>query len=302
MDSIPAFPIFAPVEEVEHSDLIKYRHFFEDISDYNYTSLVIWGHQNPFFVSKIGNNLIFKFNDYLTEELFYSFVGHEAVNESIMYIKAALLQEEGKIQFKLIPEKTAALVDKSKYNVLLDHDNVDHIFYLPDLVDYKQKKYRDKRKLVNNLYKNFSPNIKILDINRDSVQKEVISLFAKWKSDKWSSKQILYSDNEYKAFQKLLSSNKKGGLVTIGAYILGKLVGFMICEIVDEKFVIGHFCKCDVSVSSGLYAYIFSETAKYFVQRNILYFNAEQDLGLEGLRKFKKSYGSLTLPKYMFDV
>ena len=57
MDSIPAFPIFAPVEEVEHSDLIKHRHFFEDISDYNYTSLVIWGHQTPFFVSKIGNNL-----------------------------------------------------------------------------------------------------------------------------------------------------------------------------------------------------------------------------------------------------
>ena len=71
-----------------------------------------------------------------------------------------------------------------------------------------------------------------------------------------------------------------------GLEIDRQLKAFIICEIVDQDWAIGHFWKADISYS-GIYSYLMHYTSEVLTQLGISKMNIQQDLGLEGLRRFK---------------
>ena len=74
------------------------------------------------------------------------------------------------------------------------------------------------------------------------------------------------------------------------------MIGFSIDELLPNKFVMGHFIKADVRYK-GIYEFLNEKTAGYLYINNYLDWNWQQDLGITGLRKLKKSYQPLKMFK-----
>jgi hypothetical protein len=74
------------------------------------------------------------------------------------------------------------------------------------------------------------------------------------------------------------------------------LVGYCICEIINEKYAFGYFCK--TLRENGL-LYLSYTWAKAMIDR-VEYFNMSEDMGNEGIRLFKQHLGAyFNQRKYM---
>ena len=79
------------------------------------------------------------------------------------------------------------------------------------------------------------------------------------------------------------------GLLSLGAFLNGRMEGFTINEVVQDHYYMGHFGKTNPDYP-GLAVVLESETAKIMVSLGCKYMNYQQDLGLEGLRRHKSSW------------
>ena len=89
----------------------------------------------------------------------------------------------------------------------------------------------------------------------------------------------------------------KGGVITID----GRVKAFTIGEQLNSDTFCVHIEKADASVD-GLYRAINNEFLKYAAD-GFKYVNREEDLGIEGLRKSKRSYNPVfVLDKYAVKI
>jgi len=84
----------------------------------------------------------------------------------------------------------------------------------------------------------------------------------------------------------------EGGVLLVG----GKVVAFSFGEKLNETTFVTHFEKADTEYV-GAYQMINQQMAQHIIAPSYLFVNREQGLGIEGLRKAKKSYAPLKLVK-----
>ena len=78
-------------------------------------------------------------------------------------------------------------------------------------------------------------------------------------------------------------------LISLGAFLNGRMEGFTINEVVHDHHYMGHFGKTNPDYT-GLSVVLESETARIMVSLGCKYMNYQQDLGLDGLRRHKSSW------------
>ena len=81
----------------------------------------------------------------------------------------------------------------------------------------------------------------------------------------------------------------KGGILRVD----GKIVAVSIGERLNSETFVVHIEKADTSYR-GTYTAMCNEFVKHFAT-DVKYINREEDLGIEGLRKSKKSYNPVFL-------
>ena len=295
---ITDFPVFKLLESEDKLELEKVADF-SHYSDINFTSLYIWDTKGILSVAKLYNNIVVQFSDYQTGEPFFSIFGQNNISKAVEDLMAYLHENNVPLKLKLVPEETAKLVDKQRYMVIEDPDNFDHIFSVRDLLMMHGGKYRDKRNLINKLNNKLKDTLetRLLDFDTDKkFTDECLELFKKWQATK---KGVFY-ENEYMALKKFLNMKKsQSRFINVAVYIKGELNGLTINEKINSDYVIGHFCKA-LTNNSGIYPYLMHKTAYYLDTFGFSFINAEQDLGLDGLRRFKSDYGSnFYLKKYL---
>ena len=79
---IPEFPQFKKLELSDKKDVEKFTSLFAPYSDFNFASLWSWNIKDEMRLSVLNGNLVVHFTNYLTEELFYSFLGDKKINET----------------------------------------------------------------------------------------------------------------------------------------------------------------------------------------------------------------------------
>jgi uncharacterized protein len=100
---------------------------------------------------------------------------------------------------------------------------------------------------------------------------------------------------ELEGIKELCSNMKLLNLKALAVYVDDEISGFTIGEKMNEDTAIIHIEKGLPNID-GIYTFI----NKYFVENylsDVKYINREQDLGLEGLRKAKKSYRPVKMGK-----
>lgn len=296
---IPAFPKFKKLELSDKEEIENFTKNFPPYSDFNFVSMWAWDIKGEMLISKLNDNLVVRFTDYLTGEPFYSFLGLNMVNETANELLEKSKVENIKCLIKLIPENMVQGFDEKVFKITEDIDHHDYIIPLEIFSKYDTNKTKDRKKSVIKFENEFGPTHKQIDLNESNVKKSVFRLFDKWSKEKAGNDDII---NELSALKRYVDTKHGNKHLSIGVFVGDELVGFCFSEVHDDDYCTIHFCKAEKSLSSGLYSYILQQNALSLIDIGKKQINLEQDLGIPNMRAWKQSHGAHTfLKKYNIE-
>ncbi len=182
-------------------------------------------------------------------------------------------------------------VDPGEFEALEDRDNSDYVYLAEDLINLPGKKYHRKKNHLNRFLKRYTYEYRKLD-------EELVECFLDMQ-EQWCRIRECKEDpgllmEDYAVFQALTHFEEldyRGGAILIE----GRVEAFSVGERLNENTAVIHIEKANPEFT-GIYAAINQLFCKE-AWSDREYINREQDLGIEGLRKAKKSYG----PHHMVD-
>jgi uncharacterized protein len=295
---LPKFPKFKKLELSDKADIEKITSQYPPYSDFNFVSMWSWDIKGEMRVSECHGNLIVRFTDYISGHAFYSFLGNHSATETALELIQLSKKEGLGDRLKLVPEDAIKSINRNTVLIEEDPDNFDYILPIQHLKDYSTKKMYSKRKSVNALLKQFTPEIKILDLSHADIQHAVFDLI----TDKaiFDNKVV---ENELLAVSRFMTGHQVIGSLPIGLYMGRQLAGFCFSEVLNDKYATSHFWKANTKISPSLYSYLMQSKARLLHNRGYEYLNIEQDLGIENLRKWKNSFGSeMFLKKHTLQI
>lgn len=294
---IPEFPEFKNIELSDAEAIENFTKDFLPYSDFNFVSMWSWDVKGEILISKLNNNLVVRFVDYLNYEHFYSFLGNNKVNETIELLLEVSKEEGLDIKLKLIPEDSLKELDKSKFKVEESRDHFDYIYDLKKLSLLKGSEYSTKRSEINRFVRD-NKKIEVKEIILDKKTKfNILKLNYEWLENKKRKDPFFDVGNELIAIGRFLELDSKN-IRILGIFLENKLVAYSVNEISkNDKYSTGHFYK--TLKFNGLFDLLMVESSKFMLSLGKDFMNFEQDLGLEGLRFSKDSYGPVFyLKKY----
>lgn len=281
---IPNFPEFKNLEITDKVHIESMTSKYQPYSDFNFVSMWSWNVNNKIQISKLHNNLILCFTDYVTQKLFYSFLGSDRVDETVQSLIDMSLKNNLSPVLRLMPEVSVENIDRTRFEVVEDIDNFDYIYNVEELRDLRGGKYSKKRNDFNSFIKKFpQAEARVIFLNDPLIVEGIIGLCDKWHGLK-TEKGEDFGLCDLNAITRLLDSACNLKLLTVGVFLDNKLVAFFINELLDSDYVCAHMMKADVSIDPGLYTFLIKKSAEILSSHNKKYINYEQDLGIESLR------------------
>lgn len=287
---IPEFPSFKKIELTDRTAIEAHTRKYPPYSDFNFTSLWSWDSGGKRGVSRLRNNLVVRFTDYQTQSPFLSFLGTHKVEETVRELLAYAKDMDMRPALHLVPEIVINEIDIPAFKVVCDQDNCDYVYLVSALAHMPGGAYKSKRVLAKKFTEQ-QPNVRfeMRNLHRSGLHTDIVSVIRSWEKNKSVNRRLHNIAHEDAAIQRLLKMPYARN-VMIGAVFIDEVMeAFTIEEIVPHKYSIGHFWKTG-GTHPGAYEFLAQKTAQYLGERGVIYWNWEQDLGLESLRFSKTSY------------
>lgn len=271
--------------------------------EYSFLTLYIWRKMLNVEIGIIDDALIVKKYEKQKGSYFMQPIGYKKENlEGILY-KLNELKMKDK-SFKSIFRDIELpflyeLMDLYEGNVCLceDINNFDYIYNSKDLISLSGNKFHSKKNHYNQFISNY--NYEVKDLNEEGVVKNCIDFSQVWYEERQEEdKQLEY---ELESINEILPNHKILSLKGMAVYVDGKIAGFTVGEKVNSNMAIVHIEKGDFKYN-GIYAFINKTFAERYLN-DVQFINRQEDLGIKGLRKAKKSYNPVKLErKFIVDI
>jgi hypothetical protein len=165
-----------------------------------------------------------------------------------------------------------------------DRDNYDYVYNVEDLSELKGRLYHAKKNHANS-FRRLYPDYELRPLTADLFP-ACQELEKSWAAGRDENDENLLAEKE--AIRETFANYSALALTGAAILVGGRLVAFAIGEQLNDDTAVVHFEKADATFK-GIYAVINQEyCAAYW--RHLQYINRQEDLGIEGLRKAKKSY------------
>ena len=296
LDPLPVFPDFSLIG-LEHLDGIRaFTAQFDGYSDFNATSLWSWSSSTPrgYLIARLGENLVVEFGDYLSGERFLSFLGVDSVDDVARELVDYATRCDLTPSLHLVPEVTAAKLSPASWLIEGDPDAFDYLYDLVQLTELVGEPFRAVRKRVNRFERSWLPDTKVQWLGADDlpgIAEDVLNLFDSWQSR--DSEGAASSAPERSALSRLLRTAPEAapGLSQWSAlcFVGGHLTAAWLVEATSPSSLCAHFQKVSNSdAGRDLDMWINVEQARRGRAAGFRELNAEQDLGVAGLRDAKR--------------
>ena len=185
--------------------------------------------------------------------------------------------------------KTIEELYPNRFRFHCDEGAFDYVYSIDDLADLKGKKYHNKRNHLNRFYESY-PNFSVEPFGERNIER-VKKMVNEWYADKLAQTPNGDYHMEQAALERAFRDHRElcmDGLVLLDG---DEVLAFTLGSRLSSDTLDVHFEKARAGVN-GAYAAINNEFAKYIREKypDIKYLDREEDMGLEGLRKAKKSY------------
>lgn len=276
-------------------------------SEYSFTTLLAWRKAYDIQFTVLKDALVIKKKDFNGKYYFMQPIGCRKNNlmELIELLRQYKLENGMDFLFKDVEN---SFLDEIKElygttaQVFEDIDNFDYIYSKEKLVSLSGRQLHKKKNHYNYFIKNHEFVVK--DLYEAGVMEDCINLTHQWHNENnFDTENInnLFLQYEAEGIREVLQNASELKLKGMAVYIEDRIATFTIGEIVNSSMAIVHFEK-GIKEINGIYAF----TNKTFVERylnEVEYVNREQDLGIEGLRKAKRSYFPIKLEeKYCVNL
>ncbi|HSW88112.1 MAG TPA: phosphatidylglycerol lysyltransferase domain-containing protein [Candidatus Saccharimonadales bacterium] len=299
---IPLYPEFKNLELSDKFEIENLTKEYKPYSDFNFASLWGFNTEEDALISILNKNLVIQYQDYITKDKFFTFIGSHHVYSTILILLETCKKKNMIPQLKLIPHE--CIFDNKLlfdfFSIHEDRDNFDYIFSTEKLISISGPLYEKKRNHLSSFKRQY-PNIiaKSIDLSNEKIKESIFDLFYIWEHNKKLTREE--TAIELKALSRIIKYEKYFNLLSLGFFDKDKLIGFCFAEILKNQYAQILFSKADTSYH-GLFEFIHTEVARQLYKRGCIYENREQDLGLENLRKSKESWQPTTfLKKYIIS-
>ena len=167
-----------------------------------------------------------------------------------------------------------------------ERDSYDYVYSVSDLANINTWSKSSLSKGIKEFIKKYPDYVIKQNTIQEISKKEYLEMFEMWAKNK--NIKNLFELNEYKAFKKFLQNDNDIRIISL--YINNILVGFNTHEIISSNYANSGFSKANIKCHKSIYAVLNWEEAKILKKKGIKYYNWEQDIGIENLRKSKMSY------------
>lgn len=177
--------------------------------------------------------------------------------------------------------------DRFRYHT--DEGSYDYVYSIDDLADLKGRRYHGKRNHLARFYES-APSLCVIPLREDNLE------LAKGMTDLWYEEKLRENpDGDYhmeraaldRAYRHFSELSLEGIMLTVEE----EVIAVTLASRTDSETFDVHFEKAKAGVN-GAYAAVNCEMAKYIreLHPEVKYLNREEDMGIEGLRRAKRSY------------
>ncbi|HEY0010844.1 MAG TPA: phosphatidylglycerol lysyltransferase domain-containing protein [Candidatus Paceibacterota bacterium] len=286
---IPTFPQFKPLSLEDNDEVEARTRHFPYYSDYNFSSLWCWDVDRVRELSVLDDNLVVKFSDYETGDPFLSFLGMANTTKTAQTLMAYAASIGLDPALRLMPEVAVHDMHPDELQVTADFANFDYVYLASRIAAFPGNQYRSKRQAAE-FFMRTHPNhsFEVRRLGEPGVKEDVCAIVSAWGHRKGIADDQS-SAHEVEAINNLFSLAEMRDLLVGMVRTDGVPTSFTIEEVVNHIFSIGHFWKTAGRVD-GEYDFLARSMARYLCEREVVYLNWEQDLGIESLRYSKSSY------------
>ncbi len=299
---IPKFPKFKKIELSDKKEVEKITREFVPYCDFNFANMWAWDIHHKMKISKLNDNLVVLFYDYITNKPFLSFIGTHDVLATTEELLAYSKKNYKMNILKLVPKVVIAKMLAKEFTIKEDRDNHDYVYSISHFSEMNNWPSSGISQRIRQFLKTY-PNYVIKHTHiKDISKKEYSDIFKKWSYNKGVGLGKHFELNEYKAFERFLKLDEKN-IKTLSLYVDDVLIGFTVYEILQNNYSISHFIKSDTQHHRGINDILNWEEAKELHSHKVKYHNWQQDLGLVGLRFAKEKYNpSFFMKKFIVGI
>lgn len=198
-----------------------------------------------------------------------------------------LLEEEEKINLRFVTDIQKAFIEENfpdEFTFKLREDLCDYVYETEKLMTFSGKKLHGKKNHVNYFEKTYAYTYE--RVTGDTIE-ECRELLLRWVDEKTKNLNPIEHDAMEKVFDNYEAFKITGGVIRID----GEIVAMTFGERLTEDTVLVQIEKAREDIR-GAYPMI----CKLFLENewsDTTFTNREEDMGLEGLRKAKESYGPI---------
>ena len=177
-----------------------------------------------------------------------------------------------------------------KHNISYNRDYSDYLYDADELRDLSGKSNHGKRNHINRFMRTY-PDFQYKSISQEH-RDEALALVKAWCDEKDLDCMDL-TNSDYRAIRQLFIDFEKLELHGGTIWVNQQLVAFSLGSIPRPDTAVIHFEKADAKYR-GLYAMI-NKWSMDHAFPDVKFVNREEDMGIRGLRKAKKSYNPLRM-------
>ncbi|WP_446899028.1 DUF2156 domain-containing protein [Clostridium sp. LBM24168] len=288
---------FNPLTMNDKNFFDKYLHNYNFTTcEYSFTTFLIWRKACDISYTVVDNVLIIKKMGFDGNYYFMQPIGY--TKENLKYIVEILKKYSainsmpylfGDVEESFLNDLRELYGDN--IHIKEDIDNFDYIYDTQKLITLSGKKLHSKKNHYNKFIKSYNYTIK--DFFEPGVKEDCIKAAKLWYDLKNSDNKYLY--HELEGINEITCNMQQLNLKAMAVYVDDEISAFTIGEKVNSDMGIIHIEK-GLTTINGIYTFVNKAFVENYLN-DVKYINREQDLGLEGLRKAKKSYHPVNMGK-----
>jgi len=259
-----------------------------NISEYTFANLFIWRNSRKIEYAEYEEGLIV-FATLGKDKYFLPPIGYEDPKKAISKIIEFNKENKMAEYIKRVDNSMIEQIEDMKLEAIEDRDNYDYVYRADDLAFLKGRRYSNKRGFIK---KFFSEYYHRYDKYTDNHKFDVLRIADDWLKNRKPDHPTMKHEND--AIKELVNNYDKlnaiGGIICIEH----NFVAFTFGEKLNNDTFVVHFEKADPDYV-GVYPAINKLFAENEVENEYEFINREQDLGIEGMRKAKKSYSPIEM-------
>ncbi|MGQ9744824.1 MAG: DUF2156 domain-containing protein [Dissulfurimicrobium sp.] len=294
---IPPFPNFKFITLEDKDAIDTYLSLHPPLcSEFTFTNLFAWAPSYGLQISRFGDGFLILCDTGKKQSFLQPLVHVQAMDAIIACLdflktrtKRPVIERVGEDFVKY------AFSDKTDLNIHLDihedRDNFDYIYDIEELIALKGKKFHAKRNHLNNFIRRYKYNYMPIT---SGILMQCMEFVHEWYNERECEKDDGLTKEKCATYRMLRYFDElgiKGGVIEIGGVICALTMG----EKLNDDTLVIHIEKAKAGIQ-GLYQAINWEFLRHEAG-NLKFVNREQDLGILGLRRAKKSYNPVRMIK-----